>query len=306
MSWRWLPLGLASKIAYHQSMVPLCGGRPERSLRRWGALLILLVPLQACGRIWYEELDLPTDASPDGIIPTDGQPPIDATSDAPTADAPVSDSGDAAQDVIQPPPDAGDATTPDAGSDAQPDTGTDSGVVTAASYDTYIKGLDNTPHGSDVDLQVGRAQGGNLIYLLVQFDLSAIPTNATVTSAKLRLYQYESNSSGTFSLAAHQITQAWDEASATFNNANTTTPWSGGPGGTYVATAAATTSVPIGTYGWYEWDLTALTQQWVNLSVANYGVEITMGSVNQGQWEGFASRENLTASEHPQLVVSWQ
>lgn len=252
-----------------------------------------LLALDGCGRIWFEEVPLDL---------------LDATADGPSPDGPLPDGqlpdaqSDASSDVIL----TGDSPSDVQQLDAPFDAG-DSGVVTQpTSADTYIKGLDVTLHGSDIDVQVGRANGGPLIYGLVRFDLSSIPTNAIVISAKLRLYQYESNSSGTIAMGAHQVLQAWDEATATFNNASSGTPWTQGVGGTYNATAAATASVVIGTFGFYEWDLTALVQQWVSQSQANYGVELMGPSLNQGQWVGFASRENATTSERPQLVVTTQ
>lgn len=174
-----------------------------------------------------------------------------------------------------------------------------------ASSDTYLKGGSSSNYGSNGEFRLGRDNGGPSLYGLLKFDVSAITPGTTITSAKLRINQYDSNKSGTVDIGAFRIDQDWTESGANWSTANGSTAWSGGAGGTYSSPAISTTNVNLKTYGWYEWDVTALVQEWVDNVSPNHGIELVYVSINAGRWSIFASKEHADSSIRPQLVIDY-
>ena len=93
--------------------------------------------------------------------------------------------------------------------------------------------MDNN-YGTDSELPADAWTFGGtpgVIRSVIAFDLSTIPVNSTVTSAKLSLYATNDvNSMGQHSTASgpndcwlERITSAWDEATVTWNTQPTTT-----------------------------------------------------------------------------------
>jgi hypothetical protein len=81
-------------------------------------------------------------------------------------------------------------------------------------------------------------------------------------------------------LQAHQILVNWNEAQATSVNRLTSTPWNVAYVGLndidaksgYESTLLFYLVDGQQVYGWKNWDLTGLTQKWVNGTATNYGV----------------------------------
>src|SRR5262249_24798830 len=118
----------------------------------------------------------------------------------------------------------------------------------------------------------------------------------TITSATLKLYMTTApTSSRTFE--AHRITGTWSEGTVT---------WQGAPAYTNSATSSTTTGTTSGV--WLSWDITADVQAWVN-GTANYGTLVRDANENAnsgGISADFASRENATSADLPQLVITYQ
>lgn len=193
-------------------------------------------------------------------------------------------------------------------------TTTDDGVITtpidaaagtllpATAADTYVLGIDTTPNGLDADLKVGRNSGnGNNLYALLQFDLSTI-TQGTISTVTLRLYQYSSLGIGTMGVEVYRLTQQWDEATASWDEASTGVTWSGG--GPVAAQIYAVTSVPLGALGYFDWDVTTLVNEWL-AGTTNQGIELRYETQPAaGTYVMFASRQHATAAWRPQLLVT--
>jgi hypothetical protein len=171
--------------------------------------------------------------------------------------------------------------------------------------DTYLHGLDPMPNGANPDMRCGREVGGALMFPLVRFDVSEVPSDATIASATLRLYQFAHNGTGTMTVNVRRVTQEWDEATADWFNADSTTPWTSGGGGSYDSAIEASASVPNGAYGTYDWDVTSLVQRWVAGTAPNHGVQLTFATVSPGTWVTFATRENTAESQRPALIIAW-
>jgi len=160
-------------------------------------------------------------------------------------------------------------------------------------YPTTNYGADQTAHlqYSTQDRQVHR------------FDVSSIPSSATVNSATISFYVY-SVTGGTPAVACYRVLTQWDEMQATYNNRLTSTAW-GTPGllsGTdYAATAIGTATVSAA--GWVSYDITSTVQGWVNGTYANQGVMYKETSA--GHCYTRMSEYTTDTTQRPKLVVTY-
>jgi pimeloyl-ACP methyl ester carboxylesterase len=142
---------------------------------------------------------------------------------------------------------------------------------------------------------------------LLRFDLSAIPSNATVTDARLELYA-EGWSGSNIALGAYYITRTSTINEATWNQAEVGNNWDA-PGCNDTSTdrraSAESTVTTSGTHKWYGFDLTAVVKGWVNGTLPNNGVLVRGESSASGHWFGFASADGAE-SLRPRLVVVYR
>jgi hypothetical protein len=166
--------------------------------------------------------------------------------------------------------------------------------------DTYITGPQ--PQGTRQYARIGVRPNGDRQHALLRFDvLSIIPANATISSARLRVYEYRQRGAVSFPVTAHKSTQGWSGLLADWTNATLGTPWTAGPGGTYDATVLDTTIVNSGD-SWREWDVTPLVQEWVDGVSPDYGVQLVHEPVAPNNYMQFYTL-NSSQSNKPQLVV---
>jgi RHS repeat-associated protein len=101
--------------------------------------------------------------------------------------------------------------------------------------------------------------------------MTGLPAGTRVLSAKVGLWGAYSEGGTGATFQMHGLTRDFDEATASWNRASSSTAWSAA-GGDY--TAAATSSVTnIGTDPrWQNWSATSLVQGWVNTPSSNKGV----------------------------------
>lgn len=141
---------------------------------------------------------------------------------------------------------------------------------------------------------------------LIQFDLTSIPTAASVSSAKLSLYQNPNPASGnmngqhsTLSGAntsyLRRITSAWDEHLVT---------WSNQPG----TTTTDQVMLPPSTSGnedYLDIDMTTMVQNMVTNPGQNFGM--MMQVANETSYRGllFASSDHSNSNLHPKLEVCY-
>jgi hypothetical protein len=97
---------------------------------------------------------------------------------------------------------------------------------------------------------------------LVQFDLSAVPQGATISSADLSVYTYYSLNTD-FGVDVHRVTSPWEESAVTWNQRDASVPWIT-PGGDYASTPVwSSTYHYAGQHGWFDTASTAGTK-WVD------------------------------------------
>ena len=128
---------------------------------------------------------------------------------------------------------------------------------------------------------------------IMKFDTSVVPEYAVVTSATA--YIYEMWNQNYPQIRAHQLVQPWDEATVTWDNFGSDANFS----------PAVVSSFAAGGVGYKTFDLTALTESWVNGSVANEGVLLEEDLSGQALLHSFAGSEASSASIRPKLVVCY-
>lgn len=172
----------------------------------------------------------------------------------------------------------------------QPDNGIDAQLVN----DQGAFGLASTNYGSYSNLITN--WGGNLRSIgLIQFDLSALPAGAMVSSATLALFHVHNNNDGS-QYDIFRVTSPWDEGTVTFNTAPTFDP-------------AAVSSLVIAdgsTSLFRDWDITSLVLGWADGSFANYGMWIEEVPVQGNATAYFSSSDGAGALSDPILTINYR
>jgi RHS repeat-associated protein len=138
---------------------------------------------------------------------------------------------------------------------------------------------------------------------------AGIPGDATVTGAELKLwgwYNYNTGG-GPATYEAHALTQNFDPATATWNNASSSTAWAT-PGGNYSATAAGTVSGVTGDPGWLSWPVTAIAQDWLTTPADEHGLLVKLSgedSASPQERELFLNSSAVEPKLRPELAVTY-
>lgn len=199
---------------------------------------------------------------------------------------------------------------------------TETTVVLNPSADApIISATPTTNYGTLNILETGDLSPSASAYIrsLIKFDVSSIPSNAIIVSAKLELYEstaYDSNGVGSWSVNVHRVLVDWNEAQVTYNNRLTGTAWTvAGAGQDVLITPSATITLDAtAAAAFVSWESHGLrddVQRWVQGTLANYGWWMIAPSVEaQGttQLGGniFASRDHATAGIRPKLTITYR
>ena len=178
-------------------------------------------------------------------------------------------------------------------------------VSLSAVADTYIDKGDTTDNYGDssslvVDLSGGGIGNGRI---LLRFDLSTIPADATITGATLKLNATQND--GVSSLNVYEVTEAWVEGAgvgttgaASWDDRLPGISWSTAGGSFDPAIVATFSSEDTGQH---IWNITPLAQAWLNTPAANNGLII--GSTEKGgATVTYDSREGGTP---PELEITY-
>ncbi len=188
----------------------------------------------------------------------------------------------------------------------------------------YNDGVGNRCDNKGPTMYSGQA-GSNTTWptrrALVAFDTSAIPAGSTVTNAQLKVYMSKSVV-GAKSFTLHKLTRGWNEGPTTGFSGNGNSAQTGdttwlhtfhnnqfwtAPGGDFVTTASATTSVGTA-YTFYTWGSTAQmvadVQSWIDNPTQNHGWILRGPEGGAKSAKQFESRESLP-QYRPQLIVTY-
>lgn len=186
-------------------------------------------------------------------------------------------------------------------------------VTQTASVDTGLRvGAPTTNFEAEEGLTQGDYVSPSSAYRsLIQFDVSAIPNDATVNSAVLKLQNRDvgvNNGDGVVNV--YRVTGAWNESQATWNERLTGAAWTAA-GGDYAAGSYATATLhPYQTAGAevYQISVTTLVQQWVAGTYVNNGMLLISDSENANQFKLFAfesTESSVSGAVLPQLVIDY-
>ncbi|MER5212221.1 DNRLRE domain-containing protein [Streptomyces sp. NPDC002838] len=110
----------------------------------------------------------------------------------------------------------------------------------------------------------------------MKFSTSAIPTTASVIESRLFMWAAETTTDtngARYNL--HALTRDFDETTATWNNASTSTAWSSA-GGDHSGTVSDYTPQWSNEVGRHYWDATSLTQGWIKTPSSNKGALVKL------------------------------
>ena len=151
-------------------------------------------------------------------------------------------------------------------------------------------------YGSEWFLRAGGAIIDEHYRSYVEFDLSPIPTTATIVDATLELFNFETSPEVPTLLGVYEVKNDWEE-----DHIN----WANQP--SCAATLESTVNVPAAaTQGFESWDISALVQSWVDGSVVNKGVcvmDTDEGTVKA--WKSFYSSHHTEKTRRPKLVITY-
>jgi len=164
-------------------------------------------------------------------------------------------------------------------------TGINTTVRVNVSQDTFLSSAQpNTNYGASTNLRLGWESGiYNAMRPMIQFDLGGIPSNATVQSAYLNIYLFQSIPSNDYPMTfrAQFVRSPWSEGGVTWNNANYL-------GGTSLPLESTTNVI-----GWKSTEVTSLVHTWLSGSQPNYGLIFTGDEVPaDNRSRNFASKES--------------
>lgn len=126
----------------------------------------------------------------------------------------------------------------------------------------------------------------------LMFNLSSIPSDAIITSAKLTLFG--TNHSGTNPSYLRVNTSSWAETGVNWNNAPTTTTVA------QLALAQSTAATQN-----YTFDVKSTVQSMVNIPATNYGWTLIKQDESTTGTLTFGSSDNSTVSSRPMLEISY-
>lgn len=167
-------------------------------------------------------------------------------------------------------------------------------VVLAPVADTYVySAAPTTNYGAAATLYVGSQSASAVGRALFRFDLSGIPSGATVQSAVFQAYLAQTSASpALLDVELKRSDASWQEM---------TVIWASQPPYTGAANVLGVGLAP----GYYEWNVASLVQTWVG-GAANNGLALVSKNESAIGWRGFASRESSAPPDPPRLVVVYR
>ncbi|MEV7566447.1 DNRLRE domain-containing protein [Streptomyces tanashiensis] len=185
--------------------------------------------------------------------------------------------------------------------------------VLAATQDTTLSSAQSTTSHDTIDdsgpknwLSVGNnsATYGDTRALL-KFPALGIPATARVLDANVRLWSTQTAQDTTGAIyELRPLTRDFDEATATWVKADTSTNWTtaGGDFGAVTADTGAMTNDPAR----HDWNVTSLAQSWVTTPASQKGVALKMADEAASQERTlFLSSEGTEPRLAPRIVVTY-
>lgn len=156
------------------------------------------------------------------------------------------------------------------------------------SGDSFV--LSATPRSNYGGYPILAVQQGGTSY--IQFNLSTLPANASISKATLRLYVDAVPHPGSFDV--FEINSAWAENTLIYNNAPSLGSSATGGHATSITASSMNQFLLI--------DITALVQEWASGSLPNHGIALSL--TTSGGAFSFDSKEAIVTSHQPELEIT--
>jgi len=162
--------------------------------------------------------------------------------------------------------------------------------------------------------QLRIARGGSYPWKrsLIQFDVSSVPNDAYVVHAQMELYYYSKYGTLTpRTIQAHQVLKNWTESEATWYDRIYKTEWKTpgvGLDDMDAKSAPEDTKVWESYPTWMKYDLTEVTQRWIDGTDANYGILLWApdeSDYTNRDEKWVRSSEYSTTSQRPKLIITY-
>jgi hypothetical protein len=173
--------------------------------------------------------------------------------------------------------------------------------------DTYISSYSlDSNYNWDVLLTV---RSTDITAPLLRFDVSSIPTSATILSAQLQLYTISQSNSAHMCARPYAVLRPWVDSQATWNRATSSVFWAIPGCNGIVTDRSALGGEEIWLQypnTWYSFDVTTIVQAWTLDPAGNYGlvVKSTCNMAEAVQYN-MAASSHSSASLRPKLVVQY-
>ncbi len=195
-------------------------------------------------------------------------------------------------------------------------------IVLPAMHDnTIYEDGNNISNGSGESFFSGKTSIETLRRGLISFDVSSIPSGATITSVTLTLHCTRSASLAN-PVSLHPALSSWGEgASVALGEGGSGTAATTGdatwqyryypdvawatPGGEFGPLSATTQVTAEGAYDWSTATMVTDVQSWLDSPSTNYGWVVRGNEEDIQTAKRFASRENSDSSLRPVLVVEY-
>lgn len=190
-------------------------------------------------------------------------------------------------------------------------------TVTLSPADTTLN-IDSTNVSTDQRLNTYTYPANRVAnVILMKFDLSQVPANATVQSAVLQLALVAvdgATTDPTYSVSLHQVfNRNPDITRATGMTADGIAPWTpnaccldGVPLAQADLSPARSVAAVNRTLGFKTWDARTLVQSWISAPAANFGLALNSDVTKPAdRYRFFASMENPTVANRPSLRITY-
>jgi len=176
--------------------------------------------------------------------------------------------------------------------------------------DTFLyDGATTTNYGTNAVVQVGRDGAAAIAHGLIQFDMSALPASATVTTVVLSL----KTNAGAVTSYTNQVyrvlaaNSAWTEAGATWAKKDGTNNWAGSVGASTSGTDFSSTLMAFGVVSATStiYDFTLDLTEFEAMRTANHGVFLKSSDETVLGTAQFYSADDATAGNRPLLTVTY-
>lgn len=155
-------------------------------------------------------------------------------------------------------------------------------------------------HGDTKELRV-RRESGKASRTSMQFDFDDIPEDVHLQSAEFRIYMYQEPDAAML-MSIKRLVQEWSEGVVSWSRRTTLGFWANGGGATSTSTAA---TVQLVGSGWYNVDLTDLTQGWLSGEYENFGFLLREEGSGSKREALFHSIEADDSFFFPKLTVAY-